>query len=40
VVRALSAVVEPAMHLLKKIHTAWRPAMWDLAPVTPRLWAM
>jgi urease accessory protein len=39
-VRALSGVVEPSMQLLKKIHTAWRPALWDLPPVTPRLWAM
>jgi urease accessory protein len=40
VVRALSAVVEPSMQLLKKIHAAWRPALWDLPAITPRLWAM
>jgi urease accessory protein len=40
VVRALSAVVEPAMQLLKSIHAAWRPALWQLAPITPRLWAL
>lgn len=40
VVRALSAVVEPAMQLLKSIRAAWRPALWRLAPITPRLWAL
>jgi urease accessory protein len=39
-VRAMSAVVEPAMQLLRKIHAAWRPALWGLAPVTPRLWSL
>lgn len=40
VVRAISSVVEPAMQLLKRIHAAWRPALWNLAPIAPRLWAM
>lgn len=39
-VRSLSAVVEPAMQLLKKVHAAWRPLLWNLPAVTPRLWAM
>jgi urease accessory protein len=40
VVRALSDVVEPSMQLLKAVHAAWRPALWGLPPVTPRLWSM
>jgi urease accessory protein len=40
VVRSLSAVVEPSMRLLKTVHAAWRPALWSLPAVTPRLWAM
>jgi len=40
VVRAMSAVVEPAMQLLKTIHTAWRPALWDLPAMSSRLWAL
>ncbi|HEY8051038.1 MAG TPA: urease accessory protein UreD [Ramlibacter sp.] len=40
VVRALSDVVEPSMQLLQAVHAAWRPALWDLAPVTSRLWAL
>lgn len=40
VVRTLSAVVEPSMQLLRAVHAAWRPALWDLPPIAPRLWAM
>jgi urease accessory protein len=40
VVRALSAVVEPSMQLLKAVHAAWRPLLWSLPPITPRLWSM
>jgi urease accessory protein len=40
VVRVLSAVVEPAMQLLKTVHAAWRPAMWDLPVMSSRLWAL
>ena len=40
VVRALSGVVEPAMHLLKTIHAAWRPAVWALPAISSRLWAL
>lgn len=39
-VRALSDVVEPSVLLLKAVHAAWRPALWDLAPIAPRLWAL
>jgi urease accessory protein len=39
-VRVLSGVVEPAMHLLKAIHAAWRPLLWRLPPATPRIWAL
>lgn len=40
VVRALSDLVEPAMQLLRKIHAAWRPALWQLPAAMPRLWAL
>jgi urease accessory protein len=40
VVRVLAPLVEPAMDLLRRIRDAWRPAMWDLSPETPRLWAL
>jgi urease accessory protein len=40
VVRVLSALVEPAMQLVKSIHAAWRPALWDLPAVSSRLWAL
>jgi urease accessory protein len=39
-VRALSGVVEPAMHLFKAIHAAWRPLLWGLHPASPRIWAL
>jgi urease accessory protein len=39
-VRVLSPLVEPAVDLLKAVHAAWRPALWSLPPVVPRLWAM
>lgn len=40
VVRALAPLVEPAMELLKAVRNAWRPALWGLAPVQPRGWAL
>jgi urease accessory protein len=40
VVRALAPLVEPAMDLLQSIRAAWRPLVWGLAPVRPRLWSM
>jgi urease accessory protein len=39
-VRALSAVVEPAMQLLKAVHAAWRPEAWELPAISSRLWAL
>ena len=39
-VRVLSDVVEPAMELLKAVRSAWRPALWGLAPNPPRTWAL
>jgi urease accessory protein len=39
-VRVLSPLVEPAFDLLKAVHAAWRPALWSLPPVVPRLWSM
>lgn len=40
VVRVLAPLVEPAMALLRSIRDAWRPALWDLPAVAPRLWAL
>lgn len=40
VVRVLAPLVEPAMALLRSIRAAWRPALWDLPAVAPRLWAL
>lgn len=40
VVRVLSDVVEPAMRLVRQIHAAWRPALWELPAVSSRLWAL
>jgi urease accessory protein len=40
VVRVLAPLVEPALGLLKAIRSAWRPALWGLAPTQPRTWAL
>jgi urease accessory protein len=40
VVRALAAMVEPAMSLLKAVRAAWRPALWDLPANAPRVWSV
>ena len=40
VVRVLAPLVEPAMSLLRSIRDAWRPALWDLSSIAPRLWAL
>ncbi|HEY0200133.1 MAG TPA: urease accessory protein UreD [Burkholderiaceae bacterium] len=40
VVRALSAMVEPAMQLLKDVRAVWRTTQWGLAGTVPRIWAM
>ena len=40
IVRVLAPLVEPAMALLRSIRDAWRPAMWDLSSIAPRLWAL
>lgn len=39
-VRVLSPLVEPAMALLKKLHAAWRPALWQLPGTASRVWAL
>lgn len=39
VVRVLAPVVEPAMHLLRQIRTAWRSHFWQLPASTPRIWS-
>ncbi len=38
VVRVLSAVVEPAMGVLKTVRARWRECLWQLEPTVPRLW--
>lgn len=38
IVRVLAERVEPAMDLLVKIWSAWRPLAWSLAPCPPRVW--
>jgi urease accessory protein len=38
VLRVLSPVTEPAMHLLRAVWAAWRHAMWGLTATVPRLW--
>jgi len=39
-VRILAPLVEPALHLLKAIRSAWRPALWNLPAIQPRTWAL
>jgi len=39
VVRVLAPVVEPAMHLLRQIRTAWRSHFWQLSASMPRIWS-
>ena len=39
VVRVLAPLVEPAMDLLRQVWAAWRPALWQLQPQLPRIWA-
>jgi urease accessory protein len=38
VVRALADRVEPAMQMLTKIWTGWRPLAWAMAACPPRVW--
>jgi urease accessory protein len=38
VLRALAPRVEPAMDLLTRIWSAWRPAAWQREPCVPRVW--
>jgi urease accessory protein len=40
VVRVLSAQVEQAMDLLRRIWLLWRSELWQLPAVAPRIWAM
>jgi urease accessory protein len=40
VVRVLAEQVEPAMHLLRNIRSAWRQLMWATHGHEPRIWAM
>jgi urease accessory protein len=40
VVRVLAPLVEPAMHLLRAVRTAWRRELWQLPDCNPRIWAM
>jgi urease accessory protein len=38
--RVLTPLVEPAMHLLRAVRGIWRQELWQLPPSTPRIWAM
>jgi urease accessory protein len=40
VLRVLAPLVEPAMSLLRQVRAGWRQALWDRAPVAPRVWAL
>jgi urease accessory protein len=39
VVRVLSPLVEPAMHLLRQIWVQWRAHFWQLPAMNPRIWS-
>ena len=39
-VRVLSAQVEQAMDLLRRVWLVWRSELWQLPAVSPRIWAM
>jgi urease accessory protein len=39
VVRVLAPLVEPAMHLLRALWTAWRQHFWLVSQSTPRIWS-
>ena len=39
VVRVLAPVVEPAMHLLREVWTAWRQHFWHISQSLPRIWS-
>ena len=40
VVRALAPMVEPVLDLSKQVRLAWRAQLWQLPPVSPRIWAV
>ena len=40
VVRVLAPMVEPVLGLLKQVRLAWRAQLWQLPPVSPRIWAI
>ena len=40
VVRALSALVEPAQQALRAIWGAWRSGLWQMNGTPPRIWSM
>jgi urease accessory protein len=40
VLRVLAPLVEPAMHLLRAVRSAWRQELWQLPSCNPRIWAM
>jgi urease accessory protein len=39
VVRVLSPLVEPAMHLMRQVWVAWRAHFWQLPATAPRIWS-
>ncbi|MCF8211606.1 MAG: urease accessory protein UreD [Rhodoferax sp.] len=40
VARVLAPVVESATDMLRQLRASWRVAMWNSAPINPRIWAM
>lgn len=40
VVRALAPLVEPAMHLMRQVWSAWRGHFWKHAAPNPRVWSV
>ena len=39
VLRVLSPLVEPAIHLLRQVWLGWRAHFWQLPAVSPRIWS-
>jgi len=39
VLRVLSALVEPAVDLLRQVWAHWRADLWQLSATPPRIWS-
>ena len=40
VLRMLTDLVEPSMHLMRRVWLSWRSTVWGLPAVMPRIWAL